>query len=120
MNIHSINVHCGSPEIAIYFASKGVLQTLTKNAATAHLADRIRVNGINLGWALTDCEHDMQSRVLGKGDNGLKEAVAGRTLGALISPDKTARLAVYLISPASAPLTGASIDLEYSVSGAPR
>jgi NAD(P)-dependent dehydrogenase (short-subunit alcohol dehydrogenase family) len=39
VNIQSMNAHCGAPDLAVYSATKGALQTLTKNAAHAHLAD---------------------------------------------------------------------------------
>lgn len=119
VNIQSINAHCGAPELAIYSASKGALQTLTKNAANAHLADQIRVNGINLGWTLTESEHRMQAETLGEGDDWSERIGRARPLGRLLNPDEAARLTLYLLSPASAPLTGTSIDLEQSVLGAP-
>jgi NAD(P)-dependent dehydrogenase (short-subunit alcohol dehydrogenase family) len=56
VNVLSVNVHCGDPLLAIYSASKGALAVLTKNAANAHAADRIRVNGILLGWTDTPAE----------------------------------------------------------------
>jgi NAD(P)-dependent dehydrogenase (short-subunit alcohol dehydrogenase family) len=119
VNILSMNAHCGTPELAIYAASKGALQTLTKNVAQAHMADRIRVNGINLGWTLTEAEHHMQAQVLGKGEGWLAEVAAGRPLGRLLLPEEVARMAVYLLSDASVPLSGAVIDLEQWVAGAP-
>lgn len=119
VNIQSINAHCGAPDLAIYSATKGALQTLTKNAANAHLKDGIRVNGINLGWTLTEAEHQMQSDVLGKGEDWAERAAIDRPLGRLILPDDAARMAVYLLSAASAPMTGVSLDLEQSVVGAP-
>ena len=61
VNILSVNAHCGAPELAIYSATKGALSTLTKNTANAHLADRIRVNGINMGWVATPAEQQMQA-----------------------------------------------------------
>lgn len=120
VNIQSMNAHCGAPDLAIYASTKGALQTLTKNAANAHLADRIRVNGINLGWTVTPSEDRLQSGVLGAGADWAERAGAERPLGRLLSPEEAARLAVYLLSPASAPLTGVSIDLEQDVVGAPR
>lgn len=119
VNIQSVNAHCGAPDLAIYSATKGALQTLTRNAAHAHMADRIRVNGINLGWAATESEDHLQSVVLGKGPGWLAEAASTMPLGRLIAPDEAARLAIYLLSDASAPMTGASIDLEQRVRGAP-
>ena len=43
VNILSMNAHCGAPDLAVYSATKGALLTLTKNAANAHMADRIRM-----------------------------------------------------------------------------
>ena len=118
VNILSINAHCGAPNLAIYSATKGALLTLTKNAANAHLRDRIRVNGINLGWAATEAEHRMQSETMGLGPAWLEAASAGMPLGRLLEPEEAARLAVFLLSDASAPMTGVAIDLEQRVLGA--
>jgi NAD(P)-dependent dehydrogenase (short-subunit alcohol dehydrogenase family) len=120
VNIQSVNAHCGAPDLAIYSATKGALQTLTRNAANAHLKDRIRVNGINLGWTLTEAEDQLQAQVLGGGTDWADAAGKGLPLGRLLMPQEAARLAIYLLSAASAPMTGASIDLEQSVLGAPR
>lgn len=119
VNILSMNAHCGTPDLAIYAATKGALQTLTKNAASAHMADRIRVNGINLGWTLTEAEHQMQAHILGLGEDWLQAIAATRPLGRLLQPEEAARMVVYLLSDASAPLSGAAIDLEQWVAGAP-
>jgi NAD(P)-dependent dehydrogenase (short-subunit alcohol dehydrogenase family) len=118
VNIISVNAHCGAPELAIYSATKGALLTLTKNAANAHLRDRIRVNGINLGWAATEAEHRMQGETLGLGPGWLEAASARMPLGRLIEPEEAARLAVFLLSDASAPMTGVAVDLEQRVLGA--
>jgi NAD(P)-dependent dehydrogenase (short-subunit alcohol dehydrogenase family) len=119
VNILSIHAHCGAPELAVYAGSKGALLTLTKNAANAHLADGIRVNGINLGWVATEGEHRMQAEVLGKGPGWLEAAAATRPLGRLVEVGEVARLAVFLLSDASAPMTGLALDLEQWVAGAP-
>jgi NAD(P)-dependent dehydrogenase (short-subunit alcohol dehydrogenase family) len=120
VNIQSMNAHCGSPDLAIYSASKGALATLTRNAANAHLPDRIRVNGINMGWARTDGEQAMQAQTLGKGENWVAEAAATRPLKRLLEPGEVARLAIYLLSDLSGLQTGTSVDLEQWVVGAPR
>lgn len=119
VNILSIHSHCGAPDLAIYAATKAALSTLTKNTANAHLADNIRVNGINLGWVDTPSERHMQSVVLGRGDGWLAEEAGKMPLGKLIAPEDVARLATYLLSDASAPMTAAAIDLEQRVTGAP-
>ena len=119
VNIQSMNAHCGHPDLAIYASSKGALQTLTKNAANAHLADSIRVNGLNLGWTLTNSEHHMQATVLDQGEDWAERIGATLPLGRLLVPQDAARLAVHLLDPASSPLTGACIDLEQWIAGAP-
>jgi NAD(P)-dependent dehydrogenase (short-subunit alcohol dehydrogenase family) len=119
VNIQSVNAHVGLAEIAVYSGSKGALSTLTKNAAHAHMADLIRVNGINLGWVATESEHHMQSVTLGKGPGWLAEAAATRPSGRLVEAAEAARLAVWLLSDASRPMTGMALDLEYWVAGSP-
>ncbi|UWR10665.1 oxidoreductase [Sulfitobacter mediterraneus] len=119
VNIQSMNAHCGPPELALYAASKGALQTLTKNAANAHLRDGIRVNGINLGWVRTEAEHNMQANILGHGEDWEKKAGRKLPLGRLVSSEETARSTLFLLSPASAPMTGVNLDFEQSVTGAP-
>ena len=117
VNILSINVHGGTPDLAVYSASKAALALLTKNAAHSHRFDRIRVNGINLGWTDTPAERHMQAVTLGQGGGWLEKAAASMPFGRLLSPDDVARLATFLLSDASAPMTGAVIDQEQSVVG---
>jgi NAD(P)-dependent dehydrogenase (short-subunit alcohol dehydrogenase family) len=78
VNILSMNAHCGTPDLAVYSATKGALLTLTKNAANAHLAARIRVNGINLGWTDTETERHLHAVTLGRGEGWL-DAQAARS-----------------------------------------
>jgi NAD(P)-dependent dehydrogenase (short-subunit alcohol dehydrogenase family) len=119
VNILSVNAHCGSPELAIYSATKGAMLTVTRNTANSLLPDRIRVNGINLGWTLTPGEHEMQAHKLGKGENWAEEAAKTQPLGRMLTDDETAQLVVFLLSDASGLLTGSLIDLGQTVLGAP-
>lgn len=120
VNIQSMNVHAGAPDLTVYSATKAALQVLTKNAAHAHLADRIRVNGINLGWIATETERHLHEVTLGKGAGWLEAAGAQLPLGRHVTPQEAARMAVWLLSDASGPMTGVSLDLEQAVTGAPR
>jgi NAD(P)-dependent dehydrogenase (short-subunit alcohol dehydrogenase family) len=119
VNIQSINAHCGAPDLAVYSASKGALATLTRNAAHAQLAARIRVNGINMGWTVTPGEETMQAEILGKGPGWLAAAAAAMPLGRLLSMAEVANLTLYLLSDLSGLQTGTIIDLEQRVLGAP-
>lgn len=118
VNVLSINAHCGAPELAVYSATKGALLTLTKNAANAHLPDLIRVNGLNLRWTLTEAEDRMQSETLGLGDDWARDAAARLPLGRLLDPAEAARHILFMLSDASAPMTGVVTDLEQKVTGA--
>lgn len=110
VNILSVNAHGGTPELAVYGASKAATALLTKNAAFSHRFDRIRINGINLGWADTPGERTMQGHTLGKGEGWLAEAEAAMPWGRLIKPEDVARLALFLLSDTSIPMTGALVD----------
>ncbi len=118
LNILSFQAHGASIDLAIYGATKAALSLLTKNAAFAHRKDRIRINGINLGWADTPGEREMQAVKLGRGESWLAAAEARMPWGRLILPEDVARLTLFLLSDASIPMTGALIDQEqYSVLG---
>ena len=110
VNILSVNVHGGTPDLAVYAGSKAALAVMTKNAAYTHRFDRIRCNGILLGWADTPGEREMQAVKLGLGEDWLARAEATMPWGRLIKPEDVARLAVFLASDASIPMTGALID----------
>lgn len=116
VNILTMNAHCGIPDLAIYAGSKGAMVTLTKNAAHAHMVDRIRVNGINLGWVATETEDRIQTALLG--EDWKAKVAATQPLGRLVTAEESARLAAFLIADASAPMSGAVIDFEQKVAGA--
>lgn len=118
VNIVSMNAHCGAPELAIYSAAKGALATMTKNAANAHLADRIRVNGINVGWVPTPAEQQMQAETLAKGAAWAEQAAAAKPLGRMLTTDEVACVAVFLLSDGAGLMTGGLLDLEQWVAGA--
>lgn len=117
VNILSINVHGGATDLTVYSSSKAALALITKNAAHAHRFDRIRINGINMGWADTPAERIMHAETLGKGPGWLAEQAAMQPFGRLLAADDVARLAHFLLSPASEPMTGSLIDQEQSAVG---
>ena len=117
VNILSMNAHGGTPELAVYSATKAALALLTKNIANAHRWDRIRVNGINLGWVATPGEMAMQGKTLGKGSGWVEEAAAEQPFGRLLDAKEVANLTVFLLSDAGGPMTGALIDQEQWVVG---
>lgn len=118
VNIQSMSAHGGQPFLAAYSVSKGALATLTRNAAYGLLGDRIRVNGLNIGWMATPGEDAIMRLRHGAQDGWLEKAEAGRPFGRLIDPREVAKAVAYLASAESGLMTGANIDFDQTILGA--
>jgi NAD(P)-dependent dehydrogenase (short-subunit alcohol dehydrogenase family) len=110
VNIGSMSAKAGQPFISAYCASKGALETLTKNTAYAVLRNRIRVNGLNIGW--------IQREFHGAAGNWLEKAAASQPFGRLVDPAEVARACAYLSSAESGLMTGSVICFDQSIWGA--
>lgn len=117
VNIVSDTSHGGPPYLTAYSASKAALATLTKNIANALRFDRIRVNGVNIGWTFTTNEDRVQ-RATGKGEDWLQKAEAEQPFGRLLRPDDSAYLVAHLLSDRAQMMTGSLIDFNQTVIGA--
>jgi len=118
VNILSISMHVGQTFLAPYVASKGGLAHVTKNAAHAHRFDRIRINGVNIGWTLTEGEDLIQRKAHAAEDGWHDEAAAKLPMGKLGQPDEIADFIVFLLSDRSGVVTGSIIDWDQNVIGA--
>ena len=116
VNISSVSGRGGQAFLTGYSTSKGALDILTKNAAHALSGDRIRVNGLNLGWMATPGETAIQV-LEGKPENWLEQADASSPFGTILRPDNVAKLVTFLWSDDSMPMTGSLIDYDYQVIG---
>lgn len=117
VNIQSITGHGGQSFLSAYAASKGALAILTKNVAFSALRNRIRVNGLNIGWMDTPHEDDIQRQYHGAEDGWLAKAEAAQPFGRLLKPEEVARSVAFLLSSESGMMTGSVIDLEQGVVG---
>lgn len=117
VNICSMSALAGQPFISAYCASKGALATLTRNTAYALLRNRIRVNGLDLGWMATDGEDQIQRTYHGASDDWLAEASAAQPFGRLIDPEEAARAVAFLASAESGLMTGSMVNYDQSVWG---
>ena len=117
VNILSMSAHGGQPFLSAYSASKGALAVLTKNAAYALLNERIRVNGLNIGWMDTPGEDRTQQHADGAGDDWLAQAEAVQPFGRLLKAEEVARAIAFLASDESGMMTGSLIDFDQSVAG---
>ncbi|KAA1378369.1 SDR family oxidoreductase [Aeromicrobium fastidiosum] len=118
VNVLTMSSHGGQPYLAPYVASKAGLAGLTRNAAHAHRWDRIRVNGINIGWTQTEGEDAVQREFHDADDTWLEKASASQPMGRLGQVDDMAALAVLLLSDRSGVVTGSVIDWDQHVVGA--
>src|SRR5207247_2701810 len=89
VNIITMASHGGEPVLTGYSASKGALATLTRNVGYQLQPDRIRVNGLNIGWTATEGEHAVQTGT-GRPADWQAAADAGRPPGRLLRPAATA------------------------------
>ncbi len=116
-NIGSISALAGQPFINAYCASKGALTTLTANTAFSVMANRIRVNQLNVGWMSSDHERDIQAGASGDKD-WEKKAAAKLPFGRLVDPAEAARAVNFLVSDDAGLMTGAIVNFDQSVWGA--
>jgi NAD(P)-dependent dehydrogenase (short-subunit alcohol dehydrogenase family) len=117
VNVISIDSHGGQAILAPYVAAKAGLAGLTKNAAHAHRWDRIRINGLNIGWSATDGENTTQQQTHDAGANWQQQAAARLPMGKLGQVDEIADFVVFLLSDRSGVVTGSVIDWDQNVIG---
>jgi NAD(P)-dependent dehydrogenase (short-subunit alcohol dehydrogenase family) len=117
VNIISASEHAGQPYLAPYVAAKAGLAGLTRNAAHAHRWDRIRINGLNIGWTQTEGEDAIQRQFHNAGDDWLEKAGASLPMGKLGQVAEIADFVVFLLSSQSGVVTGSVIDWDQNVVG---
>jgi NAD(P)-dependent dehydrogenase (short-subunit alcohol dehydrogenase family) len=117
VNIISTAELGGQPYLAPYVAAKAGLAGLTRNAAHAHRFDRIRINGLDIGWTDTEGEDITQRTFHGADDSWRERAAKSLPMGKLAQVDEIADFVVFLLSPRSGVVTGSVIDWDQRVLG---
>ncbi|MGH6924540.1 MAG: oxidoreductase, partial [Propylenella sp.] len=117
VNILSMAGYGGQPFIIAYSGTKGALAILTKSAAFSLMRNRIRINGLNIGWMDTPGEDRIQRLYHRGGDDWLTKAEAGTPFGRLLKPQEVARAVAYLLSEESGMMTGSIVDFDQQVMG---
>ena len=117
VNIISSSEHGGQPYLAPYVAAKAGLAGLTRNAAHAHRWDRIRINGLDIGWTDTEGEDATQRPSTAPATTGGDKAAATLPMGKLGQVDEIADFVVFLLSDRSGVVTGSVIDWDQNVVG---
>ncbi len=118
VNIGSVNGYCGEQNQLVYAISKGGLMTLSRNLADAHGRENVRIFHFNVGWVLTEGEHELK---MSEGFPERWSESVGRQFapsGHLLSPETIAHFVLAVVDPAAGAVSGAVIDLEqYPVIG---
>jgi 2-dehydro-3-deoxy-D-gluconate 5-dehydrogenase len=115
INIGSMYAVFGGPFQPAYAASKGAVVQLTKSLAAAWARNNIQVNVILPGWIITEMTDGARTSMAGFSDN-----IVGRTpAGRWGEPADFEGVAVFLASPASDFVTGATLAVDggFSISG---
>ena len=106
----------GEPRLLVYAASKGALQTASRNLAHFLKFDRVRVYCLNVGWMDTEGERAMMAKLGHKPDFIDKEG-SGFPLGRILKPEEVADACLWLASNRMAGFSGAVIELEQFPTG---
>jgi NAD(P)-dependent dehydrogenase (short-subunit alcohol dehydrogenase family) len=117
VNIISSSEHGGQAYLAPYVAAKAGLAGLTRNAAHAHRFDRVRINGLNIGWTDTEGEDATQHAFHDADDTWREQAARRLPMGRLGQVDEIADFVVFLLSDRSGVVTGSVIDWDQNVLG---
>jgi NAD(P)-dependent dehydrogenase (short-subunit alcohol dehydrogenase family) len=106
----------GIPKRAVYSASKGALESLTKACAADFLDDGIRVNAVNPGTADTPWVQRLLAQTSDpEGERARLEA--RQPVGRLVTADEVANAIVYLADPRSGSTTGTVIAVDGGITG---
>ena len=117
VNVISITIWGGTPQLTTYVGAKGALAVMTRNIAASLGHDRIRANGLNLGWTLTPNEQRLQVEYHGRPEDWAQRVGREQPFGRLLTPEDAARAIAFLASDESGLMTGAIVDFEQQVMG---
>jgi NAD(P)-dependent dehydrogenase (short-subunit alcohol dehydrogenase family) len=117
INIGSVNSFMGEPKLLVYSATKGALQTASRNLANALKFDRVRVYCLNLGWVDTEGERAILA-TLGHPPDFIDRQGTRWPLERPLKPAEVAEVCHFLASDKAAPFSGTVLELEQFPTGA--
>lgn len=117
VNVVSITIHGGNDVLVPYVGAKAALAAMSRTIAAAVARDRVRVNGLNLGWTVTPSEQVVQTVVHGRAEGWAEEVGRRQPFGRLLTAQDAAKAIAFLASDESGLMTGSIVDFEQHVMG---
>ncbi len=117
INIGSINSYIGEPKLLVYSASKGALETASRNLASALKYTRVRVYCLNVGWMDSDGERAIMAK-LGHPADFLDTTGKRWPIGRLLAPEDVAQACLFFASEEALAFSGTVVELEQFPVGA--
>jgi NAD(P)-dependent dehydrogenase (short-subunit alcohol dehydrogenase family) len=111
VNVCSVAAAIGIPKRAVYSASKGALESLTRSMASDFLSEGIRVNGVNPGTADTPWVQRLLDQTSDP-EGERRRLEARQPIGRLVSAKEVAHAILYLASPISLSTTGTILAVD--------
>jgi len=116
VTIGSISAVVADPAMALYNASKGFVQALTRSIAVDH-GPVVRCNTIQPGWVTTEMSDDAFA-LAGDPDAARRDALARHPAGRLGTPDDIAAAVVWLASEDASFVTGQCLTVDGGLTAA--
>lgn len=119
VNLSSDSGLVGTPETAVYTASKGGVSLLTKALALELAPFLVRVNAVCPADVMTPMLQHQADTYGGDPGDYFKRLLGSYAQGErarFITPQEVAELVFYLSSPPAAPITGANISIDFGTS----
>ena len=116
-SVITMSSHSGHVFKAPYSASKAGLVNLTKSVAWALARDKIKVNGLNLGWTHTPGEEVTMEKYVTKDKNWPTTIGKDLPWGRLIKSEEAAKALAFMTCEESGLMTGSVIDFDQTISG---
>lgn len=111
INIGSLHARGGLPELFAYAASKGGVQTMTRNLARALVKQKIRVNCVHPGWVASEGERALRD-AQGFPDDWVETMGSKLPLGRLQTPDDIAAAVLFFASDEANQITGQEMTVD--------
>ena len=110
VNVASVAGRVGRPTLLHYAASKAAVISITRSAAAALAAEKVRVNAIAPGMIDTGMLHDLQATWARDGSGGVPSP-AKVPLGRIAQPEEIVRAALFLASDDAEYITGQTLNV---------